>query len=149
MGVTGTGGTIKEVDRDHVIGSVAVVEVDFDFFDVFDVFDVTDEFIGGAPDTVEVIEKVVAEIELLTLNGFGPIELLDEVSEVAAVAQDGGVCGASKGVLVLVAVHEELEPSVVTSGLSGPSVTVTQSVIDTVLLLSSAARCVSGRTLVW
>lgn len=148
MGVTGTGGTIREVDRDQVMGSVDVVGVVFDVFDVLDIFDVVDEFIGGAPDTAEVIEKVVAEIEVLTLNGFGPTELLDEALEVAAVAQDGGVCGASKGVLVLVVVPEEPERSVVTSGLSEPSVTVTQSVMDTVLLLSIATRCASGKTLV-
>lgn len=111
VGVTGTGGTSREVDRDQVMGSVDVVGV------VDDAFDVTVEFIGGAPDTAEVTDGDVPEMELL-----------DEVLEVAVVAQDGGVCGASKGVLVLVVVSEE----------DGPSVTVTQSVMDTVLLLSSA-----------
>jgi hypothetical protein len=86
---------------------------------------------------------------VLEFKGRGNPEEADEDVEVAAVAEDGGVCGASSGVLVLVVVSEENGISVegVPPGLS--LVTVTQSVMDTVLLLASAIRCSSGQELVW
>lgn len=109
------------------------------------------EFMGGAPDTAEVLDGD-GEAGMLELSGFRDSDELREAVEVAAVAENGGVCGASIGVLVrvsvtddgdvcgasigvLVRVSEEDEAPVVPSGLSGSLVTVTQSVIDTVLLL--------------
>lgn len=90
------------------------------------------EFMGGAPDTAEVLDGDW-EAGMLELSGFRDSDELREAVEVEAVAENGGVCGASIGVLVRVS--EEDEASAVPSGLSGSLVTVTQSVMDTVLLL--------------
>lgn len=89
------------------------------------------EFMGGAPDTAEVLDGDW-EAGMLELSGFRDSDELREAEEVAAVTDDGGVCGASIGVLVRVS--EEDGAPVVPSGLSGSLVTVTQSVMDTVLL---------------
>lgn len=139
--VTGAGGAAREVEES--------------FEDEVDVCvgssDEAGEVIGGAPDTAEVLDGDW-DADVLELNGIGPVGELDEVVEVAVVAQDGGVCGASNGVLVVVVVvsaEEEEEVSGVPSGLSGSLVTVTQSVTETVLLLTSAIGCASGQSLVW
>lgn len=142
VGVTGAGGAAREVEE----GFEDEVDADVDSSDE------AGEVIGGAPDTAEVLDGDW-DADVLELKGIGAVEELNEVVEVAAVAQDGGVCGASKGVLVVVVVsdeeeEEEEEVSGVPSELSGSLVTVTQSVMDTVLLLTSAIGCASGQSLV-
>lgn len=139
--VIGAGGAAREVEE----GFEDEVDVGVDSSDE------VGEVIGGAPDTAEVLDGDW-DADVLELNGIGAVEELDEVVEVAAVAQDGGVCGASKGVLVVVVVSEEEEEEEVVSGVpsevSGSLVTVTQSVMDTVLLFTSAIGCASGQSLV-
>lgn len=143
VGVTGAGGAAREVEE----GFEDEADVGVDSSDE------AGEVIGGAPDTAEVLDGDW-DADVLELKGIGAVEELNEVVEVAAVAQDGGVCGASNGVLVVVVVvseedeEDEEEVSGVPSGLSGSLVTVTQSVMDTVLLLTRAIGCASGQSLV-
>lgn len=105
-----------------------------------DVSEDEDEVMGGAPDTAEVLDGEM-EADVLELFGFRDSDELKEAVEVAAVADDGGVFGEPSGGLVRVS--EEDEASDVPSGLSGSLVTVTQSVMDTVLLLASWILCKS------
>lgn len=95
-----------------------------------------DEFMGGAPDTAEVLDGDW-EAGRLELSGFKDSDELREAVDVAAVTDDGGVCGEPIGWLMRVS--EEDGVPVVPSGLSGSLVTVTQSVMDTVLLLKRAS----------
>lgn len=123
--VTGAGGAARE---DVGVGVDASEDED------------EDEVMGGAPDTAEVLEGEM-DADVLELFGFRDSDEPKEAVDVAAVADDGGVFGEPRGGLVRVS--EEDEASDVPSGLSGSLVTVTQSVMDTVLLLASWILCKS------
>lgn len=129
--VTGAGGAAREDVREDSTDGVEVG---------VDASEDGDEVMGGAPDTAEVLDANW-EADVLEFSGFRDSEELKAAVEVAAVAHGGGVCGESRGVLVRVS--EEDGASDVPSGLPGSLVTVTQSVMDTVLLLASWILCSS------
>ncbi|KAK7733724.1 hypothetical protein SLS63_004509 [Diaporthe eres] len=132
--VTGAGGAAKEVEeeeedkREEEEDSRETVEVGVGSSEE------AAEVMGGAPDTAEVLDGDW-EADVLELSGLGASDEIKEAVVVAAVAEDGGVCG--EPIEGVVRVSEDDGASDVPSGLSGSLVTVTQSVTDTVLLLAS------------
>lgn len=89
---------------------------------------------GGAPDTAEVLDAD-SEAEVVELSGRGPSDELKEAVDSAAVAEDDDP--SSEPIAGLVEVDDDDGLSDGPSELSGSLVTVTQSVMDTVLFLTS------------
>lgn len=123
--VTGAGGAAFEDEEGDTADRVGV-----------DVDASEDAVIGGAPDTAEVLEGGW-EADVLELSGLGTADDIREALPPLPVGEEGGACGEPIGGRV----DEEDEASDVPSGLSGSLVMVTQSVMDTVLLLAS---CIFG-----